>query len=397
MASILLSLSGCSRNEPTAGAARSDARTALPTKDVKLYSAQERVLASTISAPGTLAADEQATLSFKVAGRLSLLRVDLGSRISKGQEVALLETEDFRVRLEQAGAALQQARARLGLAPQGEDDRIDINKTALVAQASAVLDEAKATRDRTLRLVREGVLPQADVDRVDSAFKVAESRYQDAIEEVRNRQAVLLQRRSELAIARQQLAETKLYAPFDGAVRERRATMGEYLTAGSPVLTVVRLHPLRLRAEIPEREAAGIRIGQGVNVTVEGDIETYSGRLVRLSPAIQEQSRTLVVEAEVDNRQSKLRPGSFAKVEIETNSKTTAVMVPTTAIVTFAGIQKVFLVKDDSAVERNVQIGRTERDQVEVTDGLKAGEKVVVSPGNLVMGQKVKILSESGP
>jgi len=397
IALILLSMGGCSRNEPTAGAARSDVRTALPTKDVKLYTAQERVLASIISAPGTLAADEQATLSFKVAGRLSLLRVDLGSRITKGQEVALLETEDFRVRLEQAGAALQQARARLGLAPQGEDDRIDINKTALVSQAIAVLDEAKATRDRTLRLVREGVQPQADVDRVESAFKVAESRYQDAIEEVRNRQAILLQRRSELAIARQQLAETKLYSPFDGAVRERRATMGEYLTAGSPVLTVVRLHPLRLRAELPEREAVGIRIGQGVNVKVEGDVETYSGRLVRLSPTIQEQSRTLIVEAEVDNRQSKLRPGSFAKVEIETNSKSTAVMAPTTAIVTFAGIQKVFLVKDGSAVERNVQIGRTEGDQVEVTDGLKAGEKVVVSPGNLVMGQKVKVLNESGP
>ena len=394
---VLLSLSGCKSNEPTAGATRSDVRTALPTKDVRLAAAEERVLASTTSAPGTLAADEQATLSFKVAGRLNLLRVDLGSRITKGQEVALLETEDFRVRLEQAGAALQQARARLGLAPQGDDDRIDINKTALVAQAIAVLDEARATRDRTLRLVREGVQPQADVDRVESAFKVAESRYQDAIEEVRNRQAILLQRRSELAIARQQLAETKLYSPFDGAVRERRATMGEYLTAGSPVLIVVRLHPLRLRAEVPEREAAGIRIGQAVNVTVEGDLENYSGRLVRLSPAIQEQSRTLVVEAEVDNRHSKLRPGSFAKVEIETNSKSTAVMVPTSAIVTFAGIQKVFLVKDGSAVERNVQVGRAEGDQTEITDGLKAGEKVVVSPGNLVMGQKVKVLSENGP
>jgi HlyD family secretion protein len=394
---LLLNLTACQRNEPTAGAARSDARAALPTKDVRLAVAQERVLASTVSAPGTLAADEQATLSFKVAGRLSVLRVDIGSRIAKGQEVAQLETEDFRVRLEQAGAALQQARARLGLAPQGDDDRIDITKTALVSQAVAVLTEARATRDRTLRLVREGVLPEADIDRVESAYKVAESRYQDAIEEVRNRQAILLQRRSELAIARQQLAETKLYAPFDGATRERRATVGEYLTAGSPVLIVVRVHPLRLRVEIPEREAAGIRLGQGVQVTVEGDSEAYSGRLVRLSPAIQEQTRTLIVEAEVDNRQSKLRPGSFAKVEIETNSKTTAVMVPTTAIVTFAGIQKVFLVKDSSAIERTVQVGRTEGDHVEVTDGLKAGEKVVVSPGNLVMGQKVKVQGEGGP
>ena len=388
-------LTGCSRSESTAGAARGDGRVGLPVKEVRLAAAQERSLASRVSAPGTLAADEQATVSFKVPGRLSSLRVDLGSRVAKGQEVALLETEDFRVRVEQSNAALQQARARLGLPPQGEDDRIDIDKSALVTQASAVLDEARANRERTIRLVREGVLPQAELDRHESTFKVAESRYQDAIEEVRNRQAVLLQRRSELAIARQQLAETRLHAPFDGAVRERRASMGEYLTAGAPVLTIVRIHPLRLRVEIPERDSHDLRVGQGVRVTVEGDPETYPGRLVRLSPAFQELSRTLVIEAEVDNRHSKLKPGSFAKAEIETNSQTTAVMVPATAVVTFAGIQKVYLVKDGSAMERNIQVGRSEGDLVEITDGLKAGEKVVTVPGNLVVGQQVKVLSES--
>ena len=216
-------ITGCKRSEPTAGAARGEGRTGLPVKEVRLAVAAEHSLVSRVSAPGTLAADEQATVSFKVPGRLSLLRVDLGSRVAKGQEVALLETEDFRVRVEQSNAALQQARARLGLPPQGEDDRIDINRSALVTQAAAVLEEAKANRERTIRLVRDGVQPQAELDRTDSVFKVAESRYQDAIEEVRNRQAVLLQRRSELAIARQQLAETRLYAPFDGAVRERRA------------------------------------------------------------------------------------------------------------------------------------------------------------------------------
>jgi membrane fusion protein, multidrug efflux system len=393
LGSILLT--GCRRSESTAGAARGEGRTGLPVKEVRLAAAQEHSLMSRVSAPGTLAADEQATVSFKVPGRLSLLRVDLGSRVAKGQEVALLETEDFRVRVEQSSAALQQARARLGLPPQGEDDRIDINKSALVAQAAAVLDEARANRERTIRLVRDGVQPQAELDRTESVFKVAESRYQDAIEEVRNRQAVLLQRRSELAIARQQLAETRLYAPFDGAVRERRASVGEYLTAGTPVLTVVRIHPLRLRVEIPERDSRDLRVGQGVRVSVEGDPETYPGRLVRLSPAFQELSRTLIVEAEVDNRHSKLRPGSFAKAEIETNSRSTAVMVPASAVVTFAGIQKVYLVKDGSAIERNIQVGRTEGELVEITDGLKAGEKVVTVPGNLVVGQPVKVLSEN--
>lgn len=389
---LLLTAAGCRSGDATTASARSgDARTNTTARDVQLAPAEERPLARKVVSPGTLAADEEATVSFKVAGRLSHLLVDLGSRVRKGQEIARLETVDFRVRVDQSVAALQQARVRLGLPPEGDDDRIDIENTALVRQARAVLDEARANLDRTAQLVKEGVQPRAELDRVESAFKVAESRYQDAVEEVRNRQALLLQRRSELQIARQQLAETTLYAPFEGAVRERRATVGEYLTAGVPVAVIVRLHPLRLRVEIPERDAQDVSRGQSVSVTVEGDPDVYTGRIVRLSPAFQEQSRTLVVEAEVDNEHGRLRPGSFAKAEILTSTKSSAIMIPASAVVTFAGIQKVFLVKDGSAVERNVVIGRSEGDSVEVVEGLKAGESVVVSPGNLVAGQSVRV------
>jgi RND family efflux transporter MFP subunit len=346
-----------------------------------------------VAAPGTLAADEQATVSFKVAGRLSQLKIDLGSQVRKGQEIGQLETIEYRVRVQQSEAALQQARFRLVLPPQGTDDSITLENTATVRQARAVLDEARTSRDRTAQLVKDGVQAQAELDRVESTYKVADSRYQDAIEEVRNRQALLLQRRSELQIARQQLAETVLYAPFDGAIRERRATIGEYLSAGTPVAVIVQLHPLRLRVEVPERDARDMRAGQTVNVAVEGDTATYTGRVVRLSPSFQEQSRTLVIEAEVDNRQGRLRPGSFAKAEILTNSQASVVMVPAEAIVTFAGIQKVYLTKDGKATEKNVVVGRREGDLVEIVEGLNAGENVVVSPGNLVSGQPVKVLN----
>jgi len=293
----------------------------LPSKQVGLVNSEARKLARTVTAPGTLAADEQATLSFKVAGRLNQLKVDLGTSVRKGQTIGQLETSDFNGRLQQAEAALQQARVRLGLQPQGDSDRIETENTALVRQARALLEEARLNLERGQQLVRQGIQSKAELDRVDSAFKVADSRYQDAVEEVRNRQAVLLQRRSEVALAQQQLVETTLLAPFDGAVREKRASMGEYLAAGTPVVTLVRLHPLRLRVEVPEREALGIRAGQSVRVTVEGEEgQDYSGRVARLSPAFQEQSRTLIIEAEVDNQQGKLRPGSFAKAEIQTIS-----------------------------------------------------------------------------
>jgi RND family efflux transporter MFP subunit len=259
-----------------------------------------------------------------------------------------------------------------------------------VRQARAVLDEARLARERTARLVREGVQAQAEMDRVESAFKVAESRYQDAVEEVRNRQALLSQRRFELQAASQQLAETTLYAPFDGAVSERRVTVGEFLTAGAPVATLVRLHPLRLKVEVPEREARGIRPGLPVKVMVEGDGQSYGGRVARLSPAFQEQSRTLVIEAEVENQHGRLRPGSFAKAELQTTSSETAVTVPASAVVTFAGIQKVFTVRDGKAVERNVVVGHRTPEWAEITEGLKADEPVIISPGNLVSGQPVK-------
>jgi len=387
----IFSTNACRSKEPQAAASGGGGVSTLTVREVKIGQAESRKLTRTVSAPGTLAADEQATLSFKVAGRLSNLKVDLGSLVRQGQNVAGLETTEFEVRLEQAKAALQQARVRLGLPPVGDDDRVDAEKTALVRQARAVLEEAQLNRDRTIQLYNQGIQPKAELDRAESMFKVADSRYQDAIEEVRNRQAVLLQRRSELAIAQQQLAETLLYAPFDGAIRERRASLGEYLASGSPVVTIVRMHPLRLRVEVPEREAQGIRVGQSAGVTIEGESgQAYSGRVARLSPAFQEQSRTLIIEAEVDNQNGRLRPGSFAKAEIRTTSTTDAVLVPASAIITFAGIQKVFTVKDGKAVERNVITGKREDDWV-VVDGLEANTSVVLSPGNLVTGQPVKI------
>jgi len=384
---VLFLLGGCGGGEAQVVASRGSAAS-LPAKQVKLAKSEARRLTQTVTAPGTLAADEQATLSFKVAGRVSEIKVDLGSQARKGQVIAILETTEFKVRLQQAEAALQQARVRLGLPPQGDDDRIVTENTSLARQGRALLEEAKSNRERTVQLVNQGIQSKAELDRVESAFKVAESRYQDALEEVRNRQAVLLQRRSELAIAQQQLTETTLYAPFDGAVRERRASLGEYLNAGAPVATIVRLHPLRLRVETPEREAQGIKVGHSVRVLVEGDQQSYSGRVARLSPAFQEQSRTLIIEAEVDNQQGKLRPGSFAKAEIQTSMTSEVVMVPASAIVTFAGIQKVFSVKDNKAVEKTVVVGKRDGDWV-VVEGVDAGAPVVLSPGNLVSGQPV--------
>ena len=360
-------------------------------RKVKTVAVAETPFGETVTANGTLAAYDQTTVSVKVPGRVRIINVDLGSVVSRGQLIANVDSEDYRLRVQQAEASLAQARARLGLAPEGSSDRVDPEQTATVRQARAVLDEARHSRDRAARLVEQGVIAKAEFDSATAAFKVAEGRYQDAYEEIRNRQGVLAQRRSELALARQQLKDTSVVAPLDGIVQEKLTSVGEFLAAGAPVVNIVRMDPLRLRAEIPERESHTIRSGQDVRVTVEGDTNVYVGKIMRLSPVIAEQNRMLVVEADVRNN-GKLRPGSFARAEIVTNDAKMAVTVPNNAIVTFAGIEKVIIVQNGKALEKPITTGRRNPEFTEIVAGISVGEKVIVDPGNLQSGQPVEVV-----
>ena len=392
LSGVVLSCAGCSGETSASPTAKKGEKAAAPPRQVRVVAAAQENVPRTVVATGTLAAEDQVVLGAKVAGRLAELAVDLGTRVRKGAVVARIDPADYRLRVEQAEAALQQARARLGLRPDGTDDRVDPERTALVRQARAVLDEAKLTRERSERLAQQDLIARSQLDAAVAALQVAEGRYQDAIEEVRNRQGVLAQRRSELELARQQLADTGLVSPIDGAVSQRQASVGEYLAPGAPVATLVRLHPLRLRLAVPEREAANVRIGQPVKLTVEGDTTEHGGRVARLSPAIQEQNRTLAIEAEIPNEKGLLRPGSFARASIVTQAGMPVVMVPASAIVSFAGIDKVISVKDGKSVERRVQLGRREGGRVEIVSGLAAGEQVVAEPGNLTGGQAVAVI-----
>jgi len=374
-----------SAKQPSPGSGKGGAR------QVKTAAVAEVPFGESVTANGTLAAFDQTTVSVKVPGRVRMIGVDLGSAVSKGQVLAQLEPNDYKLRVQQAEASLSQARARLGLAPQGADDNVDPEKTATVRQARAVLDEARYIRDRAAKLVEQGIIAKAEFDSANATFKVAEGRYQDAYEEIRNRQGILAQRRSELALAQQQLKDTAVVSPLDGIVQEKKVSTGEYLAAGSGVVSIVRMDPLRLRAEIPERESHTVKPGQNVRVTIDGDSNVYSGQITRLSPVIAEQSRILVVEADVRNN-GKLRPGSFAHAEIVTNDSKMAVTVPSNAIVTFAGIEKVLIVQNGKALEKPVTTGRRNGEFTEIVSGVNVGEKVILEPGNLQTGQDVQVI-----
>ncbi len=386
---ICLAAAGCKSGYPAGQRQGTDNKTT--PRQVRTARVIEMPVGQTVTVNGTLAAYDQTTVSVKVAGRLKTISVDLGTVVRRGQVIATLEPEDYKLRVQQAEAAMAQARARLGLTPEGTDDRVDPTHTATVRQAQAVLDEARFNRSRAQKLVEQGVVSRAEFDSADSAYKVAEGKYQDALEEIRNRQAVLAQRRSEIALAVQQLAATTISAPLSGIVQQKRTSVGEYLAAGTPVVDIVQMDPLRLQAEVPERDAPNVRSGQNVRVTVEGDANVYLGQIKRISPTIKEQNRMLSVEADVRNNGS-LRPGSFVHAEIVTNDSSMAVTVPSKSVVVFAGIEKVIVVQNGKALEKPITTGRRINEWTEILAGVTVGESVVVDPGNLQSGQAVQVL-----
>jgi RND family efflux transporter MFP subunit len=386
---LLLGVSAAACGGPSAAAPRGgdEAADALSVNVVRV---EPTPLDRSVTVTGTLAAEEQVILSLKVTGRLEEMLVDLGSPVRRGQIVARLTPTDFDLRLRQAVAALQQARARLGLDPDGEDDTIDIERTSLVRQAQAGLDEARRQRDRYATFVERGISARAELESADAQLQIADGRYQDALEEVRNRQAILAQRRSEVALARQQLDDTTLRSPIHGIVRERHAFAGEYRAAGTPVVTVVRQHPLRLQLAVPERASSNVKAGQIVHVSVEGDDQMYQGRVARLSPAITEGNRTLAIEAEVPNEHGRLRPGMFARAEIVTD-RTESIVVPQSALVIFAGVEKLLLAREGMVREQRVRTGRRLDDRVEILDGVETGDLVITNPGGLADGASVRV------
>ena len=386
---VLLLIGGCSRKPEVASNRLAAAPTDGGSFEVALV--ESRRVERTILTTGSLLPLDRTPVSVKVPGRLVSIAVDLGSYVRQGEAIAQVEEVDYALRVKQSEAALWQTRALVGLPLEGDDDQVDAETSSAVNEAKAVLDEARANRDRIQALSTQGILSASELETASATYKISLSRYEEALEQARTRIAQLQQRRAEYRIAIQQLRDTRIVAPFDGAVQERLANVGEYLAVGAPVVTFVRVDPLRLRVEVSEREAQRVRIGQPVRVRLERDTNTYSGEVKRLSPAIVEGSRTLVVEADVPSL-GRLRPGAFARADIVTVAEVPALTVAPKALISFAGIEKVFTVEDGLAVERRVTTGDRGPDWVEILSGVQAGQTIVVSPGSLQTGQKVTIL-----
>lgn len=345
--------------------------------DVTTAAAITRNLERGLEVVGSLAADEEVLIGAQVPGELAELRVDFGSFVTAGQIIAQIDQRDAKLRIEQAEAALRQTQARLGMK---DGEKFEPRRNAEVKIAEGALDLATVELDRAAKLVEKGDIARAVFDQARINHSLAQARHQAAIDAVNQQLAIVEQQRAALQLARKSLTDTVVRAPITGAVKEKFAARGAYLPVGGRILSLVKIAPLRLRADVPEYATAAVRVGQLITLRVEAfPEEKFSGRVVRIGAALSEQTRALTIEAQVANPRNLLRPGMFAKSNLVLNRAAPVVLVPQKAVVNASGLTKVFVVESGRTVERVVRTGVSEGELVEISEGVREGELVATS------------------
>ncbi|HEY3582588.1 MAG TPA: efflux RND transporter periplasmic adaptor subunit, partial [Pyrinomonadaceae bacterium] len=351
----------------------------------------KRDLPRFFEATGSLAGDEQTDVAPQTAGKVVAVGVDIGSYVKRGQMLVQLDADELKLRVDQAAAQVEQAKAAVRQAEEKiglrSGQAFDPNRVADVAAAKVALDLAEKNLQRADKLIESGDVSRSFYDEQRARRDQLKEQYEVALAQARqNYAAVDVSRtnvanaQAQLALARKNLSYAVIPAPIDGFVTERIADVGEYVSPQQKVATIVRTNPLRIRIDVPEQAIPEVKVGQSVSVTTSAwPDKNFAGRIARIAPNVSATSRTLTVEAEIDNSGNALKPGQFATVRILQERSAPAVLVPARAVVTEAGVSRVFVIKNGHAEQRLVQTGQTEGDLIEVKNGIAADEQVATS------------------
>jgi multidrug efflux pump subunit AcrA (membrane-fusion protein) len=359
--------------------------------EVTTATAITRELPGFFEATGSLTGDQQTDVAPSVAGKVVFIGVELGSYVKRGQTLVRLDDVDFKLRVEQAQSQLEQARSALRQAEEKVGIRagqsFDPNRVPEVVNARVAMNLAEKNLRRSEKLIESGDISRSVFDDQKARYDQLGEQYESALSLARQNYAAVATSRanvnnaeSALNLARRTLSYANVYSPIDGYVAERTADLGEYVSPTAKVATIVRINPLRVRIDIPEQAIPSVTVGQSVSITTSAwPDRNFSGRVARISPNVTPTSRTLTVEAEIENSSGVLKPGQFATVRILQERSEPAVLVPARAVRTESGVSRVFVMKDGYARERVVQIGQTEGDLVEIKSGIAADEVVATS------------------
>jgi len=380
---------GCSKSETAQARGRDDAA-----KPVKVEPVNQQKVTRSVEIVGTLAAVDEVTISSEADGVVSRILHDLGDRVRAGDALVELDREKAEYNLAQQRAALTRALAQYG-APD-PDHLPALERTPDVQKAHAELVQAQQSYDRAKELNTRQLVPRQTLDDADAMLQSKKASYDLSLQNAKNLQANISAADAAAKLADRQLRDTYIRAPFDGYVQRRFVNVGQ-LVKGSgapvPVMAVVRVDPLKVTGEIPEKMVPWISVGQAVELHVDAYPETaIAGKVSRISPAVNSATRAFPFEALVPNTDALLKPGTFARVRIETNKTDQVLTLSYAALQYRYGVNRVFVVNGDHLVARELKVGERLGDRIEIVSGVSAGEPVATTDvDKLVDGLKVRV------
>jgi membrane fusion protein (multidrug efflux system) len=321
--------------------------------NVRVTAAQKKTVRPYIETTGSLRADEEVMVSSEVDGIVKSIKVEEGTAVSQGSLLVEINQTDYQLDKQRAEAALKQAQASLA--------------------------NVKSEFQRKESLYKEELITKQQFDDISTRVILAE--------------ADLAKAKSMLETSTERLARTKIYSPLNGMVKEKKVSSGDYVRTSSPLLQLIKVDPLKLNFTISEKDIAGLKTGQDVDFTVDSFTgKNFKGKVNLLYPNVEERTRTLQAEAIVPNAGRLLKPGLFARATIYTAAPREVVVAPLTALMYDNSTIRIFVVEGDKAHERTVKTGSKYGEDIEIIEGLKENEQVVVvGQNNLSEGVKVNV------
>jgi RND family efflux transporter MFP subunit len=378
LAGSVASIGGVACHKPEAQAtSEKEQKSAAPAVGAHFGKIAMRTLPRRLQVSGTLDPDERSEIAAQAGGIVLHAPIDLGTRVKKGDIMVELDQREASLRVQTASATAQQQRARLGLDPRKKFDPEDV---ADVRAAKEALDLAEMDFKRSEALYKEGAIAQAQFDLAKSNRDRAAAQYDVARNSIDQAYAGLSAADAQAGLSQKSLDDTKIRAPFDGIVAEKRIAEGEFASPGRVIAVLVKDDVLRLHFDVAEADIGGIQEGANVEIHVDAfPDKAFPGVVKHIGASVKVQSRTLPVEAEVANVGLGLKPGLFARATVALGGPPVpTLLVPQAAIGPTGATHHVFVRKGDRVEERLVTVGAYVDDLVEVRGQLTAGDEVAI-------------------
>jgi RND family efflux transporter MFP subunit len=330
-------------------------------------------------------------VSSQAEGAVSRIVFDLGDHVKAGETLVELDREKPQYRYDEQKAAFERALAKYGVTTPGRLPPIE--ETPDVQKAAAELAQAQQSFRRAEELQKRQLIPRQQLDDADATLRAKKAEYESALHSARNLSSDIDAADAAMKLADREVRDTVIRAPFDGNVQKRLVSLGEYVKAQTPVMSIVRIDPLKVTAEIPERMAPWVQVGQAIELRVDAfPGKTLVGKVTRISPSVNTQSRSFAFEALVPNPDAALKPGTFAHVRLETARVDRVLTLPYAALQYRYGVNRAFVVNGDHLAARELKVGDRIGDRIEVLAGVSAGDQIALTDvDRLSDGVKVRI------